>query len=134
MNYALINIIFNSILVGIILLTQFVNYPLFKNINNDFEHYHSNYTNRMGYVVAPIMTLELLFVILLLINNPLGNYTIIIAISTLLIWASTFFIQVPIHNNIAHKKNPRKIKRLISTNLIRTFLWTIKLFFSILIV
>ena len=28
MNYAVINIILNSILVGIILLTQFVNYPL----------------------------------------------------------------------------------------------------------
>ena len=134
MNYAVINIILNSILLGIILLTQFVNYPLFKKIHNEFEDYHSDYTTRMGFVVAPIMTLELLFVVLLLTNNNIDNYTIAIAISTLLIWISTFFIQVPIHKKIAYKKDLRKIKKLIYTNLIRTFLWTIKLFFSVLII
>ena len=39
MNYR-INIILNSILLGIILLTQFLNYPLFKKVNADFD-YHS---------------------------------------------------------------------------------------------
>ena len=34
MNYILFNIIINSILVGVILMTQFVNYPLFKSIKS----------------------------------------------------------------------------------------------------
>ena len=40
MNYILLNIIINSILVGVILMTQFINYPLFKSIKSDFTNYH----------------------------------------------------------------------------------------------
>ena len=62
MNYILFNIIINSILVGVILMTQFVNYPLFKSIKSDFTNYHKQYTKRMGYVVAPLMVIELILV------------------------------------------------------------------------
>jgi len=78
--------------------------------------------------------LELIFVILLLTNYDLSNNILVIAISTLLIWISTFFIQVPLHKKIAYKRDLRKIKKLILSNLIRTFLWTLKLFFSVLII
>ena len=133
MSNVLINIILNSILLGIILLTQFVNYPLFKKINNDFVFYHADYTNRMSYVVAPIMTFELLTVTIIFFNNPITNLTLIILLTTILIWASTFFIQVPIHNKIGYKKDIHKINRLIKSNLIRTSLWSVKLIFSILL-
>ncbi len=133
MSNVLINIILNSILLGIILLTQFVNYPLFKKINNDFAFYHADYTNRMSYVVAPIMTFELLTVTLIFFNNPVNNLTLIILLTTILIWVSTFFIQVPIHNKIGYKKDIHKINRLIKSNLIRTSLWSVKLIFSILL-
>jgi len=133
MSVVLVNIILNSILLGIILLSQFVNYPLFKRINNDFEFYHADYTNRMSYVAAPIMTLELLTVILIFFNNPANKLISIILITTILIWISTFFIQVPIHNKIGYKKDIHKINRLIKSNLIRTSLWSIKLIFSILL-
>ena len=133
MSNVLINIILNSILLGIILLTQFVNYPLFKKINNDFTFYHADYTNRMSYVVAPIMTFELLTVTLIFFNNPVNNLTLIILLTTILIWVSTFFIQVPIHNKIGYKKDIHKINRLIKSNLIRTSLWSVKLIFSILL-
>ena len=134
MDYLLINIILNSILVGIILLTQFVNYPLFKKINNDFECFHTDYTYRIGYLVAPIMILELIVVTLILFNNVVNNFIIIITLTTILIWASTFFIQVPIHNKIGHRKDIRKINKLIQSNFIRTILWSAKLFFSILLI
>ena len=133
MSSVLINIILNSILLGIILLTQFVNYPLFKKINNDFVFYHADYTNRMSYVVAPIMTFELLTVTIIFFNNPITNLTLIILLTTILIWVSTFFIQVPIHNKIGYKKDIHKINRLIKSNLIRTSLWSVKLIFSILL-
>ena len=134
MNYLLINIILNSILVGVILLTQFVSYPLFKNINHDFEYFHADYTNRMGYLVAPIMILELIMVTLILFNNPSNNIILIITVVTILIWVSTFFIQVPIHKKIGYKKDIRKINKLIKSNLLRTILWSIKLYFSILLI
>ena len=93
--------------------------------------YH-NYTNRMSYVVAPIMTFELLTVTIIFFNNPITNLTLIILLTTILIWASTFFIQVPIHNKIGYKKDIHKINRLIKSNLIRTSLWSVKLIFSMI--
>ena len=134
MDYLLINIILNSILVGVILLTQFVSYPLFKKINHDFEYFHSDYTNRMVYLVAPIMIIELIIVTLILFNNPSNNLIIIITVITILIWVSTFFVQVPIHNKIGYKKDIRKINKLIKSNLLRAILWSMKLYFSILLV
>lgn len=134
MDYVLINIILNAILVGIIILTQFVNYPLFKKINYNFKNYHSEYTTRMGYVVAPIMILELIIVVLIISNYPINNIIIAIIAITSLIWASTFLIQVPIHNKISFKKDTRKVNKLIQSNLIRTALWCTKLALSILLI
>jgi len=44
----------------------------------------------------------------------------------LLIWLSTFLIQVPIHNQLGIGKDSFLIKRLVQTNWIRTILWTSK--------
>ena len=40
MDLTTLNVLLNSILVGIILITQFVNYPLFKKIDQNFETIH----------------------------------------------------------------------------------------------
>ena len=105
MSSVLINIILNSILLGIILLTQFVNYPLFKKINNDFVFYHADYTNRMSYVVAPIMTFELLTVTIIFFNNPITNLTLIILLTTILIWASIFILPISL---LKHNEKPKE--------------------------
>ena len=60
MDFLLYNVVLNSILVGIILMTQFITYPLFQFIGSEFKTYHRAYTKRMGYVVAPLMVLETL--------------------------------------------------------------------------
>tara|TARA_B110000444_G_scaffold91827_1_gene86763 strand:- start:2115 stop:2519 length:405 start_codon:yes stop_codon:yes gene_type:complete len=133
MNIPLCNLILNSILVGIILITQCVSYPLFKNIGTDFTFFHKKYVNLIGFVVAPIMVLELVIVAILLMNN--FDNAIIRAITALvfLIWASTFLIQVPIHNSLSIAKDLVKINLLIKSNIIRTSCWVIKLILSTLI-
>jgi len=134
MDYVLINIILNAILVGVIVLTQFVTYPLFKKINYNFKTYHSEYTSRMGFVVAPLMILELIIVVLIISTQPINNIIKAIVVITALIWASTFLIQVPIHNKISFNKDTRKVNKLIQSNLIRTALWCAKLVLSILLI
>jgi|TARA_B110000444_G_scaffold228943_1_gene235060 hypothetical protein len=133
MNIPLYNLILNSILVGIILITQFISYPLFKNVGLDFSVFHKKYVNLMGFVVAPIMILELVIVSILFINDFDNTIIRAIAASVVLIWTSTFLIQVPIHNKLSILKDLEKINLLIKSNIIRTFLWTIKLILSTLI-
>ena len=133
MNIPLYNLILTSILVGIILITQFISYPLFKNVGLDFSVFHKKYVNLMGFVVAPIMILELVIVSILFINDFDNTIIRAIAVSVVLIWTSTFLIQVPIHNKLSILKDLEKINLLIKSNIIRTFLWTIKLILSTLI-
>ena len=131
MNYILLNIIINSILVGVILMTQFINYPLFKSIKSDFTDYHKKYTERMGYVVAPLMIIELVLVTYIIIHHKENLFVIFIFLLTIIIWASTFFIQVPIHNTLSKKKEKNKIIKLNKSNYIRTICWILKLIISI---
>ena len=131
MNYILFNIIINSILVGVILMTQFINYPLFKSIKSDFTNYHKKYTERMGYVVAPLMVIELILVTYIFLHHKENLFVIFIFLLTIIIWASTFFIQVPIHNTLSKKKEKNKIIKLNKSNYIRTICWILKLIISI---
>ncbi|MBG40451.1 MAG: hypothetical protein CMP74_04440, partial [Flavobacteriales bacterium] len=131
MNYILLNIIINSILVGVILMTQFINYPLFKSIKSDFTNYHKKYTERMGYVVAPLMVIELILVTYIILHHKENLFVIFIFLLTIIIWASTFFIQVPIHNTLSKKKEKNKIIKLNTSNYIRTICWILKLIISI---
>ena len=131
MNYILLNIIINSILVGVILMTQFINYPLFKSIKSDFTNYHKQYTERMGYVVAPLMIIELILVTYIILHHKENLFVIFIFLLTIIIWASTFFIQVPIHNTLSKKKEKNKIIKLNKSNYIRTICWILKLIISI---
>ena len=131
MNYILFNIIINSILVGVILMTQFINYPLFKSIKSDFTNYHKKYTERMGYVVAPLMVIELILVTYIILHHKENLFVIFIFLLTIIIWASTFFIQVPIHNTLSKKKEKNKIIKLNKSNYIRTICWILKLIISI---
>ena len=131
MDFLLYNVVLNSILVGIILITQFITYPLFQFISSDFKRYHKAYTKRMGYVVAPLMVLELLLVIKITAHHYSNVVIMLIGVLTLIIWASTFLIQVPVHNTISKEKLENKILFLIKSNYIRTLCWILKLILSI---
>ena len=54
----------------------------------------------------------------------LGALDISPIILVLLIWLSTFLIQVPLHNALSKEKNTEKLSKLIFSNWIRTILWT----------
>tara|TARA_Y100001980_G_C14440454_1_gene226689 strand:- start:134 stop:466 length:333 start_codon:yes stop_codon:yes gene_type:complete len=91
-----------------------------------FTSYHMNYTFNISKIVLPLMVIELFFVIEMLINNY-NLYSLISFILIIVVWLSTFFIQVPLHNSLSKKYSELKIKKLIFSNWIRTFSWLIKL-------
>ncbi|MEM9735245.1 MAG: hypothetical protein AAF908_01395, partial [Pseudomonadota bacterium] len=41
-----------------------------------------------------------------------------------LVWASTFFVQVPLHGKLERGHDATLVRRLVMTNWLRTFLWT----------
>ena len=116
-------------MVGVSLITHFVTYPSFKLIKSSlFSEFHKSYTNKMLFIVAPVMILELISSLLLVIFDVSDNNTEIgLLISLLLIWFLTFFIIVPIHNKLTVNYNKDLNQKLIKYNGLRTIFWIIKL-------
>jgi len=116
-------------LVGLIWMVQIVHYPLMDRVNSDrFAAFETDHSRIITPVVAPMMLLELATGALLALGYaptwmPLwAAWTGLFAI--LLIWASTFFIQVPCHAILASGFDEAVHQRLVTTNWIRTILWT----------
>ena len=124
-----ISLFTNLIMVGVSLITQFVTYPSFKLIKSSiFSEFHKSYTNKMLFIVAPIMILELTSSLLLVIFDMNDNNTgIVLLITLMLIWFLTFFTIVPIHNKLTVNYNKDLNQKLIKYNGLRTILWIIKL-------
>ena len=92
-----------------------------------FPAYHNFHSIRISILAMPLMFGELVTSIMLWyqnFNNAIQTVFLINLIIVLLIWLSTFLIQVPLHNALSKEKNTEEISKLICTNWIRTILWT----------
>ncbi len=108
-------------------MTQILSYPLLLKLSkSDFYDYYNSYTKRISFIVIPLMIFEVLLSIIL--NTILNNFYLFASnILLLVIWGSTFFIQVPIHNKLSSNHSYSLINKLIFTNWIRTIAWISKL-------
>lgn len=114
------------IMTGVIWMVQLVHYPAFAFIAHsrsvDFCHFH---TRTISFLVVPLMILELLSGGLLLYLSP-TPLLVFSSASLLLIWASTFFLSVPLHTKLLTEFEPSVIQKLITTNWPRTILWSLR--------
>ena len=105
-------------------IVQIVLYPKFHQIDSHaFPNWHRHYTRFIGYIVGPLMLIQLLslFHPILMQTEPRILRASLISLS----WFSTFFLFVPIHQKLQDKgKRDLLINRLVSMNWIRTALWT----------
>jgi hypothetical protein len=118
-----------AFLTGLIWIVQLVHYPAFVYISSErFLEFHKLHSTNITFVVMPAMLLELALSIYVLYDSQ-ENISLYWALFLLLvgIWASTFFLQVPLHNRLALGKDEEIISKLVSTNWIRTFLWSLRL-------
>lgn len=115
-------------LTGLIWVIQVVHYPSFKWIAaSDYVSYAVFHTTRITYVVAPLMLAELFLTLRLFFFKDIPLPLVWSAVAlTLIVWASTVFIQVPLHGVLASQKDLVAIERLVSSNWIRTVAWTLK--------
>jgi hypothetical protein len=130
-------ILATAMMTGIIWFVQIVHYPLFLKVPLEgFVSYEQSHTVRTGFVVAPLMLLEMGTAIGLVGLSLFSGEKTSIGLSPLhlgalgcllLIWASTFLIQVPLHQLLEQRADPKAMELLVSTNWIRTILWSIRL-------
>ena len=132
----LFNLVLSFIAVGLIWTIQLVHYPSMRYISKDkFPAYHNFHSIRISILAMPLMLAELVTSIMLWyqnFNNAIQTVFLINLIIVVLIWSSTFLIQAPLHNLLSKEKNVDKLSRLISTNWIRTLLWTARSILMIL--
>ena len=132
-NLILFNFFISSFMLGLILTTQIVSYPMFLKVENSFSDYHMSYVNKISTIAAPFMILELLLSLLFVFL--LKSYiAVIIFLIMLLIFLCTFFIQVPIHEKLKNNFNVLLCNKLIKTNWIRVFLWLFKCVTSFMLI
>lgn len=117
---------------GLIWFVQVVHYPLFLAVGpSQFPAYEAAHANRTTWVVAPLMLVELVTAGLLLFPGlrPAAVSAGLAWVGILLvgvIWASTAWVQVPLHNQLHLGYSRAVIHELVATNWIRTAAWTLR--------
>tara|TARA_B100001094_G_scaffold212218_1_gene206181 strand:- start:2008 stop:2424 length:417 start_codon:yes stop_codon:yes gene_type:complete len=123
-----LNVISAFLLTGVIWTIQIVHYPSFHYIDKiSFTNFHHFHERRISIIVMPLMLIELTTSTALYINNMSSIVFALNLLIVVLIWCSTFFVQVPIHSILSQKKDKKLIEKLVNTNWIRTFLWSMRM-------
>ncbi len=119
-------------MTGLIWMVQIVHYPLFDTIGAaQFGQYHAAHTRLITYIVMPVMLLELATAFYLSYEMPAilqtASFLWWLAVGALvLIWLSTFLLQIPAHNALTNGFEQSAYEKLVSTNWVRTVLWTFR--------
>jgi hypothetical protein len=112
-------------MVGVIWFVQIVHYPMMASFDREnFASHEKEHCDRTGWVVVPLMLVEIFTFALLLIEGIRSNAFLISGLLLGVIWASTFLIQVPLHRRLLGGWSARQHQRLVTTNWIRTAAWT----------
>jgi hypothetical protein len=115
-------------MVGIIWFVQVIHYPLFDHLASDVAaSYAYEHQRRTGWVVGPVMLVEMGTAVLLGLFRPPGvGFAAIVTGLVLIavIWASTFFVQVPIHAKLLSGFDDELQHKLVVTNWVRTIAWS----------
>ena len=126
----LANLAATFFMIGLIWFVQVVHYPLFDRVGREgFTAYEMAHSQLTSLVVIPPMLIELVTTGLLLIARPVGmRYWEALAGTVLLVvvWGSTFFLQVPRHGELALGFDPAAQSALVATNWIRTVAWSLR--------
>ncbi|QVL56875.1 MAG: hypothetical protein KFB93_05685 [Simkaniaceae bacterium] len=117
------------VLIGIMWFSQVVHYPLYKKIKEGFVEYERSHIRRAALLLGPIMLVEAVTAFLLVGATPGGILTTLAGVNLVLlvlIWLSTFLFQITLHQKLSIRFSPKVLRNLITSNWIRTLLWTLK--------
>ncbi len=114
-----------SAMAGIIWYVQLVHYPLFAEVGEEtWFRYHADHERRTGWVVAPLMIVELGSAAGLVVIGGHGALAVVglgLAAAT---WVLTFTLAVPLHRRLNATRETATMTRLVDINWLRTAAWT----------
>ncbi len=113
---------------GAIWIVQVVHYPLFSGVGEaGWAAYEASHQARITWIVGPAMLIELATAIWLVLDPPeaFPMWALLAGAAMVgVIWASTAFIQVPLHSTLSAGFDTEAHANLVGTNWIRTLLWS----------
>lgn len=125
----LVQLLSTFAMTGLIWFVQVVHYPLFELVQD--RRFTASHATRTTYVVAPFMLLEIASSMALL--RTAWRPAFVSAGEAWcggamvgVIWLSTAFLQVPLHDRLQAQHSLADAKRLVTTNWIRTAAWSIR--------
>ena len=128
---AIVHLVATAIMVGVIWYVQLVHYPLMAGWPHDaFGEWEAAHRLRTGWIVMPVMLVEGLAAAWLLAMRPAGVPAWLVGIGAallLLVWGSTFLVQVPCHETLARGWDDAVHARLVASNWLRTVAWSLRL-------
>jgi len=123
---------------GLIWLVQVVHYPLFAAVGRaEFPAYQKRHMQRTSWVVAVPMCLEGGTALALLFFAPAGVSTAWLwagFVALVAIWASTFFLQVPRHEELLLAFDRAAHQFLVRSNWLRTLLWSARALLALFLI
>ncbi len=131
MTLSIIRLLVDFGLVVLIWITQLIVYPGFLHYpKSNLMAWHGTYTTMIGYIVAPLMLLQLgLYLHLTLVRFSIPALLALIVVMAT--WGVTFLQFVPMHGAINTGDFDRVLlTKLVGRNWIRTVLWTLLFIFS----
>lgn len=115
-------------MVAVIWFVQLVHYPLFADVGEEgFARYEARHKARISWIVVPLMLAELGTAVALVFVDaafaPAWERWLGLACA-LAAWAVTFLLSVPEHGRLALGYDAAALRRLVTTNWLRTAAWT----------
>lgn len=134
----LVHLLATTFMAGLIAFVQVVHYPLFARVDSrDFVAYEREHTVRTGWVVVPVMLVELAAAVWIVFGAT-GTEEMTVAWVALgilvLIWLSTFALQAPAHRRLLAGFDDGVQRRLVRTNWIRTVGWMARVPLAVVLV
>ena len=122
------NILASAFMTGLIWFVQLVHYPSFELIADaDFTAFHRFHIPQTGLVVIPPMLAEIGSSLWLVAAFDQWWLVNAVGLSLVIgIWISTFALQARYHKKLQQQPSHQLVRQLITTNWIRTALWTTK--------
>ena len=127
----LLHVLATLTMFGAIWIVHVVHYPLFALVGKaGWAAYEAQHQSQITLVVGPAMGIELVTAVWLVLDRPAVFPAWAVVAGALLvavIWASTAFVQVPLHNALSGGTfDAGAHARLVATNWIRTAAWSVR--------
>lgn len=130
MTLLLVHLLATVFMFGVIVTVQVVHYPLFAIVGDlRFVSYHREHMHRIGQVVMVPMIVELASAAALVLWTPAGipMWLTLVGLGLIVvIWLSTWLVQVPRHTDLTRGFDSVAHVRLVRSNWLRTVGWGLR--------